>query len=34
MDIEEEYQIKAEELAIELYNREYEELSEAIRDIV
>lgn len=34
MDLKEKYQTKAEELAIELHGKEYEELREVTQDII
>ena len=34
MDLKEEYQIKAEELAMELYGKEYEELTKTAQTII
>lgn len=34
MDLKEEYQIKAEELAMELYDKEYEELTETAQIVI
>lgn len=34
MDLKEEYQIKAEELAMKLYDKEYEELTETAQIVI